>query len=91
MKQVVIVSAVRTPVGKFQGSLSGSSVPALGAIVVREAIRRVEIAPVKVDECIMGNVLSADLGQAPARRSRIRLTYSPLDLAEVISRISSAP
>lgn len=71
MKEAVIVSAVRTPVGKFQGSLAGLSSPRLGALVVREAIRRAGIEPGQVDECIMGCVLSAGLGQAPARQAAI--------------------
>src|SRR2546428_12193719 len=69
---VVIISACRTPVGKFQGSLSDLSAPQLGAIVVREAVKRAHLDPKQVDECIMGNVLSAGLGQGPARRGGIK-------------------
>src|SRR5690348_7966800 len=68
---VVIISACRTPVGKFQGSLSDLSAPRLGAIVVREAVRRAKLDPKQVDECIMGNVVSAGLGQNPARQAAI--------------------
>lgn len=68
---VVIISGVRTPVGKFQGSLSDFSAPQLGAIVVREAVTRAAIDPKQVDECIMGNVVSAGLGQNPARQAAI--------------------
>ena len=68
---VVIISACRTPVGKFQGSLSDLSAPQLGAIVVREAVRRARLDPKQVDECIMGNVVSAGLGQNPARQAAI--------------------
>src|SRR5213596_2410040 len=68
---VVIISACRTPVGKFQGSLSDLGVPQLGAIVVREAVRRARLDPKQVDECIMGNVVSAGLGQNPARQAAI--------------------
>ncbi len=71
MTKAVIVSAVRTPVGKFQGSLAGFATPRLGAMVVREAIRRAGIEPDLVDECIMGCVLAAGLGQAPARQAAI--------------------
>ena len=70
-EDIVIVSAVRTPVGKFQGALSGFSATQLGAIAVREAVRRSAIDPKSVDECIMGNVLSAGLGQAPARQAAL--------------------
>src|SRR2546427_5163023 len=68
---VVIISACRTPVGKFQGSLSDLSAPQLGAIVVREAALRAKLDPKQVDECIMGNVVSAGLGQNPARQAAI--------------------
>ena len=68
---VVIISACRTAVGKFQGSLSDFTAPQLGAIVVREAVKRSGIDPVQVDECIMGNVVSAGLGQNPARQAAI--------------------
>jgi len=69
--EVVIVSAVRTPVGKFQGSLSEFSAVDLGAMVVREAVRRAAIAPESVDDCIMGCVLPAGLGQNPARQAAL--------------------
>ena len=62
MKDVVIVSAVRTPVGKFQGGLSEMSAVQLGAVVVREAVRRAGIDAASVDECVMGCVLPAGLG-----------------------------
>ena len=68
---VVIISACRTPVGKFQGSLSDLSAPQIGAIVVREAVQRAKLDPKQVDECIMGNVVSAGLGQNPARQAAI--------------------
>ena len=69
--EVVIISGCRTPVGKFQGSLSELSAPQLGAIVVREAVQRAKFDPKQVDECIMGNVVSAGLGQNPARQAAI--------------------
>jgi len=71
MEDVVIVSAVRTPVGKFQGALSPLTAPQLGAIVVREAVSRAGLEPSQIDECIMGNVLAAGLGQNPARQAAI--------------------
>jgi acetyl-CoA C-acetyltransferase len=71
MDHAVIVSAVRTPVGKFQGSLSDFSAPQLGALAVREAVRRANLEPAQVDECIMGNVVSAGLGQNPARQAAL--------------------
>ena len=71
LEEVVIISGVRTPVGKFQGSLSDFSATQLGAMVVREAVKRANLDPRQVDECIMGNVVSAGLGQNPARQAAL--------------------
>jgi acetyl-CoA C-acetyltransferase len=68
----VILSAVRLPTGKFQGELKGFQAPELGAMVVREAVARAAVSPVEIDECIMGNVVSAGLGQNPARQAALR-------------------
>ena len=68
----VIVSAVRTPTGKFLGGLKSLSATELGALAVREAVRRAGIDPATVNECIMGNVISGGLGQAPARQAALR-------------------
>jgi acetyl-CoA C-acetyltransferase len=70
-EDVVIISGCRTPVGKFQGSLSELSAPRLGAIVVREATKRANLDARQVDECIMGNVIAAGLGQNPARQAAL--------------------
>jgi acetyl-CoA C-acetyltransferase len=67
-----IVSAVRTPIGKFMGGLGSFPSPALGALAVREAVRRAEIVPAAVDEVFMGCVLQAGLGQNPARQAALR-------------------
>ena len=72
MRHAFIVSAVRVPTGKFLGSLKDFPAPELGAMVVREAVRRAGIDPAIVDECIMGNVLSAGTGQAPARQAALK-------------------
>jgi acetyl-CoA C-acetyltransferase len=72
MRDVVIVSAVRTPVGKFQGAFSELSAVDLGAIAVREAVRKAAIEAEIVDECVMGCVLPAGLGQNPARQAALR-------------------
>jgi len=72
MRDVVIVSAVRTPVGKFQGALSELSAVELGAVVVRAAVERAGASPGDVDECLMGCVLPAGLGQNPARQAALR-------------------
>ncbi|MDO0825175.1 acetyl-CoA C-acetyltransferase [Desulfosporosinus nitroreducens] len=72
MRDVVIVSAVRTPVGSFCGTLGQMPAADLGAIAVKEAIRRAGITPEQVDEVILGNVLQAGLGQNPARQASIK-------------------
>src|SRR5882724_2086773 len=68
---VVIISGCRTPIGKFQGSLSDLSAPQLGAVAVREAVKRANVDSAQVDECIMGNVVIAGLGQNPARQAAL--------------------
>jgi len=85
--QVVIISGCRTPVGKFQGSLSDLSATQLGAIVVREAVKRAGVDPRQVDECIMGNVVSAGLGQNPARQAAIFGGLSPEVGAMTINKV----
>jgi len=70
--ETVIVSAVRTPTGKFLGALKSLPATQLGALVVAEAVRRAGVDPQIVDECIMGNVVSAGLGQNPARQAALR-------------------
>src|SRR5215218_5335908 len=72
MQDAVILSAVGTPTGRFLGSLKDFSATDLGAMVVREAVRRAGIDPASIEECIMGNVVSAGLGQAPARQAALR-------------------
>src|SRR6267142_1748112 len=72
MADAVIVSAVRTPTGRFLGSLKEFTATDLGAMVVAEAVRRAGVDPSIVEECIMGNVVSAGLGQAPARQAALR-------------------
>ncbi|HKO44287.1 MAG TPA: acetyl-CoA C-acetyltransferase [Pyrinomonadaceae bacterium] len=72
LKQPVIISAVRTPVGKFLGTLKGFKATDLGAMVVRESVRRAGVAPEEVDEVIMGCVIQAGLGQNPARQAALR-------------------
>jgi len=72
VRESVIVSAVRTPTGKFLGALKDFKAPELGALVVAEAVRRAGIDPAIVDECIMGNVVTAGEGQNPARQAALR-------------------
>jgi acetyl-CoA C-acetyltransferase len=84
---VVIISGCRTAVGKFQGSLTDLSAPQLGAIVVREAVKRAGLKSDQVDECIMGNVLPAGLGQNPARQAAIFGGLSPATGAMTINKV----
>src|SRR5262245_26138908 len=72
MMKAVIVGACRTPIGKFLGSLKGLQAPELGALVVREALARAGTGPGDVEDVIMGNVLSAGLGQNPARQAALK-------------------
>jgi acetyl-CoA C-acetyltransferase len=87
MNDVVIVSAVRTPTGKFLGGLKEFTAPHLGALVVREAVRRAGIDPGIVEECLMGNVVSAGLGQAPARQAALRGGLSDQVSATTINKV----
>lgn len=87
MEEIVIVSAVRTPVGKFLGSLSDFSAVQLGALVVREAARRAAVDVALIDECILGNVVSAGLGQNPARQAALKGGLSPEVSAMTINKV----
>jgi len=71
MQKPVILAAARTPTGKFLGALKGFTAPELGAIAIREALARAAVDPADVDECLMGNVVSAGEGQAPARQAAL--------------------
>jgi acetyl-CoA C-acetyltransferase len=87
MDSAVILSAVRTPIGKFQGGLSSFSATQLGAKVVAEAVRRAELDPKQADECIMGNVVSAGLGQNPARQAALVGGLAPQVAAMTINKV----
>jgi len=87
MKETVIISACRTPIGKFQGSLAPISAVDLGAIAVREAVRRAGIDAASVDEIIMGNVVSAGLGQNPARQAGLKGGLSNRVAAMTINKV----
>ena len=87
MQEAVIVSAVRTPTGKFLGALKDLTAPELGAIVIREAVKRAGVDPDLVEECIMGNVVSAGVGQAPARQAALRAGLSDHVAALTINKV----
>jgi acetyl-CoA C-acetyltransferase len=87
MREAVILSAVRVPTGKFLGALKGFGATQLGALVVKEAVVRAGVDPERVDEVIMGNVVSAGLGQAPARQAAIRAGLPPKVAALTINKV----
>jgi acetyl-CoA C-acetyltransferase len=87
MPDPVILSAVRVPTGRFQGALQGFTAPELGALVVKEAVARAGLRPDEVDEVILGNVVSAGLGQAPARQAAIRAGLPPAVGALTINKV----
>jgi acetyl-CoA C-acetyltransferase len=87
MERAVILSAVRTPIGKFMGGLSPLSATELGAKVVAEVVRRAGIEPNQVDEAIMGNVVQAGLGQNPARQAALRGGLDPRVAAMTINKV----
>ena len=87
MKETAIISAVRTPIGKFQGALKSMSAPQLGALVVKAAVERAGLTPQQIDEVIMGNVVSAGLGQNPARQAALRGGLLPDVAAMTINKV----
>jgi acetyl-CoA C-acetyltransferase len=87
MREAVIVSAARVPTGKFLGSLKSFAAPQLGAIVIREAVARAGVPAARVDEAIMGNVVSAGIGQAPARQAAIHGGLPPQVAALTINKV----
>src|SRR5258707_10792387 len=87
METPVILSAVRTPVGKFQGGLSSFSAPDLGGKVIAEAARRAGIDTNQIDEAILGNVVQAGLGQNPARQAALKGGCDPRVAAMTINKV----
>jgi acetyl-CoA C-acetyltransferase len=87
METPVILSAVRTPIGKFQGGLAGFSAPELGGKIVAEAIRRAGLDPKQIDEAILGNVVQAGLGQNPARQAALKGGCAPRVAAMTINKV----
>ena len=87
MREAVILSAVRLPTGKFLGALKGFTAPQLGSMVVKEAVARAGLSPETVDEVILGNVVSAGLGQAPARQAALGAGLPPNVAALTINKV----
>ena len=90
MKEVVIVSYARTPIGSFAGSLSSVSATKLGSIAIKGAIKKINLDPKKVDEVYMGNVISAGLGQAPAKQAAIFAGISNQTPCTTINKVCSS-
>jgi acetyl-CoA C-acetyltransferase len=86
-RQVVITGAARTAIGRFQGALSTMPAPQLGAVAIREAVRRAGIEPARIDEVLMGNVVQAGEGQAPARQAAIKAGLPPTVCATTVNKI----
>ena len=89
-KEVVIVSVARTPIGSFMGSLSKITAPKLGAIAIKGALNKINLNPNQVDEVFMGNVVSAGLGQAPARQAAILAGISETVPCTTINKVCSS-
>jgi acetyl-CoA C-acetyltransferase len=90
MKEVVIVSMSRTPIGKFMGGLSGISAPKLGAIAIKAALEKINLNPELIDEVYMGNVLQAGEGQAPARQAAILAGIPPTVPCTTINKVCAS-
>lgn len=89
-KKVVIVSAVRTPIGSFMGALSTVTAPQLGAAAIKGALEKINLDPSKVDEVIMGNVVQAGVGQAPARQAALLAGLSVEVAATTVNKVCAS-
>ena len=87
MENVLIIGAYRSPTGKLLGKLSSLTAPELAAIVIEEALKRSEIKPSRVDEVIMGNVISAGIGQNPARQAAILARLPNTGPASTVNKV----
>ena len=90
LNEAVIISAARTPVGKFLGSLKGFTAPELGAIAVRESVKRAGVKPEEVDEVIMGCVIQAGLGQVPSRQAAFKAGLGREVTSDTINRVCAS-
>ena len=87
MVNAQIVASVRTPIGSFQGKLEPLTAPQLGAVSIRAALERVDVDPEQVDEVICGNVISAGVGQAPARQAALGAGLPPTVNAFTVNQV----
>ena len=90
MNEVYIISAVRTPIGSFGGSLAAVSATQLGAAAIKGAIQKAKLNPKEVDEVLMGNVLSANLGQAPARQAALLAGLSNEVICTTVNKVCAS-
>jgi acetyl-CoA C-acetyltransferase len=90
MKKVVIVAAARTPIGSFMGSLSTVTAPQLGAAAIKGALSKINLDPTLVDEVILGNVIQAGVGQAPARQAALLAGLSNSVIATTINKVCAS-
>ena len=90
MKEVFIIAAVRTPIGSFGGALADTSATRLGAIAIKGALEKAGVSPEDVDEVIMGNVVSANLGQAPARQAAIYAGLPPSVICTTVNKVCAS-
>ncbi|GEM56421.1 acetyl-CoA acetyltransferase [Flavobacterium branchiophilum NBRC 15030 = ATCC 35035] len=89
-KKIVIVSAVRTPIGSFMGALSTVSAPQLGAVAIKGALDKIQLDPQLVDEVLMGNVVQAGVGQAPARQAALLAGLPNTVVATTINKVCAS-
>ena len=89
-KKVVIVSAVRTPIGSFMGGLSTVTAPQLGAAAIKGALNKINLSPELIDEVIMGNVVQAGVGQAPARQAALLAGLPNKTIATTINKVCAS-
>ena len=87
MSHAYVLGGCRTPIGKFLGGLAGLPAPRLGAVAIAEALRRTGIAPDRIDEVIMGEILTAGVGQAPARQAALAAGLPPAVAALTINKM----
>lgn len=87
MEKAVIVSAIRTPIASFQGAFAQVPAPQLGSIAIKEALKKAGVAPTEVDECIMGEVLTAGVGQAPARQAALAAGLNPSTPCMTVNKV----
>jgi acetyl-CoA C-acetyltransferase len=89
-KKVVIVSAVRTPIGSFMGGLSTVTAPQLGAAAIKGALNKINLSPELIDEVIMGNVVQAGVGQAPARQAALLAGLPTKTIATTVNKVCAS-